>query len=239
MSLSITIKDIFKRNLLLLISLFIMSFGVALYVRSMLGASPSLVIPLVWSLAGEDDVSFFDNSVSVPKISVGSYTFILNTLYVVLQIIILRRKYQLIQLLQFFMGFFFGFLMDVSMFLTNGIVFGDTILDYVYRIFTLLAGGLIMSLGLACEVKCKSVMMPGDGIIAAIACATGKEFGKVKIAVDVIIVSFGLLSCFLFFDVWRWDIFGVGTLLATIYVGILVRFYNRYLYWFDRIVDSK
>lgn len=35
---------------------------------------------------------------------------------------------------------------------------------------------------------------------------------------------------------WQWQIVGIGTLFAMVYVGIVVRFVNKHLGWFDRIL---
>ncbi len=56
------------QHLWLLISLFIMTFGVALSVRSALGSSVISTIPFVMSLAGTDGM--------VPALTIGEYTYI-------------------------------------------------------------------------------------------------------------------------------------------------------------------
>ena len=40
-------------------------------------------------------------------------------------------------------------------------------------------------------------------------------------------------------SVWQWQIVCVGTLFAMVYVGVVVRFTDKYLGWFDRILAYK
>lgn len=76
--------DLFRRNLLLGISVYVMSLGVALFVRSGLGSSAISVTPLVWSLAGNADVSVAGGAFDVPALTIGEYTLLMNFLFVVL-----------------------------------------------------------------------------------------------------------------------------------------------------------
>lgn len=70
------------QHVLLLVSLFIMTFGVALSVRSNLGSSVISTIPFVMSLAGE--------AAKAPGLTIGEYTYVMNFFLVGLQILILR-----------------------------------------------------------------------------------------------------------------------------------------------------
>ena len=59
------------QHFLLIISLFIMTFGVALCVRSALGSSVISTIPFVMSLAGQVDLA--------PALTIGEYTSLVST----------------------------------------------------------------------------------------------------------------------------------------------------------------
>ena len=80
-----------------------------------------------------------------------------------------------------------------------------------------LAGCTILAAGIALEVRCGSVTMPGEGFPVAISKVTGIEFPKVKIVVDVSLVLLGIVFCYIFFGKWQWHIIGVGTLFAMYY----------------------
>lgn len=72
------------QHCLLLISLIILTLGVALCIRSNLGSSVISSIPLAFTIAGTEGY--------VPPLSLGMYTNILNVLLVGAQIIILGRR---------------------------------------------------------------------------------------------------------------------------------------------------
>ena len=61
-------------------------------------------------------------------------------------------------------------------------------------------------------------------------------FAKVKIMVDTTLVLLAVAGCYLFFGRWQWNVVGVGTLFAMIYVGLVVRFTSPHLAWFDRLL---
>ena len=109
-SLKEKIASLVWQHLLLLASLFVMTLGVALCVRSNLGSSVISSAPLAFTLGGEAGI--------VPPLTLGEYTNLLNVLLVIGQIVVLRRRYEAVQLLQLAIGFVFGALIDFNMWLT-------------------------------------------------------------------------------------------------------------------------
>lgn len=103
------------QHVLLLASLYFMTLGVALCVRSNLGSGVISAIPMVLSLAGADGLA--------PGMTIGGYTNVMNIIFVLLQMAILRRRFERIQLLQIVVGFVFGTLLDLNMALTGLIDF--------------------------------------------------------------------------------------------------------------------
>ena len=59
-------------------------------------------------------------------------------------------------------------------------------------------GCTVMGIGIAFEVRCGSVTMPGEGLPVAISRVTGRPFPKIKIAVDVSLVVLSVVSCYMF-----------------------------------------
>lgn len=228
------VKFFFRQQLLLLAALYVMTFGVSLFIRSNLGSSAISVTPLVWSSAGLSGISV--GSFHVPAMTVGGYTIIMNFIFVFLQILILRRRYQPIQLFQLVIGTLFSVFLDANMALTEPLAAGPGAAGVAWGLFLVAVAGVVMGIGVACEVRCRSVMMPGEGIQVAIAQVTGKEFSKVKIVVDTTLVCLGLTSCVVFYGAWRWDIVGLGTLISMVYIGIMVRVFSPHLGWFDRLL---
>ena len=212
------------QHVLLLVSLFIMTFGVVLCVRSNLGSSVISSTPLVFTLAG--------CQAFVPPLTLGEYTNILNVILVIGQIIVLGKQFRPIQLLQVIVGLVFGFLIDLNMALTDTMSC-DTL---PVQLITQFAGCTIMAIGIAFEVRCGSVTMPGEGMPVAISRVSGMPFAKAKIMVDVTLVSLAVAGCFFFFGKWLWNVVGIGTLFAMVYVGFLVRVIDKHIGWFDRVL---
>ena len=126
-------------------------------------------------------------------------------------------------------------LIDLNMYLTQWLLSDTLWINALVQI----AGCTILGIGIAMEVKCGSVTMPGEGITIAIHKVTGLEFPKAKIRVDTTLVILAVILCFILLGSWQWQIVGVGTLFAMVYVGVVVRFANRHLGWFDRILAYK
>lgn len=93
------------QHILLLVSLYVMTFGVAACVRSQLGSSVISTIPYVMASAGK----MLDY---IPGWTIGGYTIMMNAIFVVLQILILRRNFEWVQLFQLAIGFIFGMFID-------------------------------------------------------------------------------------------------------------------------------
>lgn len=215
------------QHILLLISLFFLAFGVALCVRSNLGSSVISSAPYALTLAGTTG--------QVPAWSLGMYTNILNVLLVIGQIVVLRSRFQLIQLLQLVIGVVFGVFIDLSMYLTSTLVSESLPL----QLLVMLCGCSVMAFGVAMEVRCASITMPGEGLPIALSKVTGRPFADMKICVDISLVALAIIAVFVYFGHWMWEVVGIGTLFAMIYIGFAVKFIGRYLGWFDRLLGYR
>ena len=215
------------QHLLLLVSLWIMTVGVAVCVKSMLGSSVISVLPYVFQNAGKEGM--------VPPLTIGQYTYIMNGLLVLGQILVLRRSFEPVQLFQLLVGFVFGSLIDLNMIITSWLV--PTVLWH--KVVAQIAGCTILGIGIALEVRCGSVTMPGEGFPVAISRVTGVDFAKVKICVDTSLVVLGIVACYMFFGCWQWYIIGIGTLFAMFYVGMVVKTVGKHLGWFDHVLAYK
>jgi len=215
------------QHLLLLFSLFIMTFGVALCVRSMLGSSVISVLPYVFERAGQLDMA--------PHLTIGQYTYVMNFVLVIGQILVLRRQFEAVQLFQLVIGFIFGTLIDANMQLTSWL----TPVGFWQQAATQAAGCMILGVGIALEVCCGSVTMPGEGFPVAVSRISGIDFPKVKIAVDIMLVVLGVVACYVFFGSWQWHIIGIGTLFAMFFVGYVVRIVSRHIGWFRHLLSYR
>lgn len=216
-----------RRQTLLLVSLFFLAFGVALCVRSDMGSSVISSAPYAFFLAGQEGMA--------PGWTLGMYTNILNVLLVGAQIVVLRRRYRPWQLLQLLIGVVFGLLIDISMAMTS---FLESTSEIYYRLLVMLAGSTLMALGVSMEMRCASITMPGEGLPAALSKVTGKPFANMKILTDILLVAAAVVSSLFFFKMWMWNVVGIGTLFAMLYIGMAVKVISRHLGWFDRLLGS-
>lgn len=218
------IKAFLWQHMLLLVSLDLMTLGVVLCIKSALGSSVISSLPYVFSIAGAGGLA--------PGLTVGGYTIAMNCVLVLCQILVLRRRFEPVQLFQLLIGFFFGWLIDLNMFLLEGLSCDTLLLQVAAQ-----AGGCtIMGIGIAFEVRCGSVTMPGEGISIALSQVTGRPFPKVKIIVDTALVILAVAACYGFFGRWLADVIGPGTLFAMVYVGLIVKTVSSHIGWFDRVV---
>lgn len=204
-----------------------MTLGVALCVRSALGSSVISTIPFVMTIAGSDGLA--------PALTIGQYTYAMNGVLVALQILVLRRRFELVQLFQLVIGFFFGFLLDVNMQLTAS-VSTDTLPG---QIMAQVGGCMILAFGIAMEVRCGSVTMPGEGLPVALTQVTSLPFSKAKIIVDISLVAIAVALGYLFCGRWLWQVVGPGTLFAMIFVGAAVRAIAPRMGWFDQLLGYR
>lgn len=208
----------------LVASLFVMTFGVALCVRSSLGSSVISTIPFVLTLAGEDGI--------INSLTIGEWTYVMNFVLVGMQIIILRKRFEAAQLFQLIIGFLFGWLLDMNMALTSVL----PITDLFGHVAAQLVGCTVLGVGIAFEIKCGSVTMPGEGLPAAICKVTGTPFAKVKIFVDITLVVVAVGLGYLCYGRWLWQVVGAGTLFAMIFVGMVVKIITPKIGWFDSLL---
>ena len=100
-------------------------------------------------------------------------------------------------------------------------------------LLALAVGCAVLGFGISVEVAPRVLMVPGEGIVQAIAVVTGRQFGNVKTAFDATLVSTALLLSLLFFH--RLQGLGIGTIFSALAVGRFVDLYNRRLPLISRI----
>ncbi len=199
--------DILRRYLILIIGLFVMSVGVNISINSDLGTTPISCIPYV--------LSFY-----LPY-TVGFITFVFNALLVGLQICILRSRFSRIQVLQVFVGLFFGAFIDLTApwlnFLTPTSYFSQWVLCVL--------SCLVLAVGVYIEVSADALVLPGEGVSLAIMEVTDVEFGVIKTMFDSSNVIVGVCISLLLYATLKGV--GLGTIFAMIAVGTFVRVYTR------------
>ena len=142
---------------------------------------------------------------------------------------VLRKDFRPVQLLQVAVNVVFSLFIDVSMGLLSWMEVGVLPM----RLLALAVGCAVLGFGISVEVAPRVLMVPGEGIVQAIAVVTGRQFGNVKTAFDATLVSTALLLSLLFFH--RLQGLGIGTIFSALAVGRFVDLYNRRLPLISRI----
>jgi len=201
--------SIYKRYLIFFIGMLVQSAGIALVVKSLLGTSPISSVPYVLSQAF--------------PYTLGTMTFAVNMVFVVVQIAILQHDFHPSQLLQIPVTFVFSVFIDVHMYLLSGVVPEQ----YVLKLLVLFIGAAFVALGVSLQVIANVVMLSGEAIVNAIALHWNFDFGRVKTVFDTGLVIFAValsLAC-------MGEISGIreGTLLSAMITGMMARFFIRHL----------
>ena len=186
------------------------SFGIVLITKGALGTSQISSIPYVLSL-------------QLPSISFGMFSFIMNMVYIVLQALLLRKQFKPFQLLQIVVNVVFSASIDVFMAMLS--FYAPQ--QLFTRVLSAVAGCIVLAFGISVEVAPDLIMVPGEGIVAAISKVSGRRFGSVKVMFDVTLILIAALLSWLFFG----NIVGVGvgTLLSAVSVGQFVNLINRHV----------
>ena len=195
---------ILKRYLLLLIGLSIMAFGVAFSIKASLGTSPISSVPYVISL--------------FTPLTVGTATISMHCVFILLQILILRKNYHPIQLMQLPVAFFFGYLTDFGVWAVQGI----TCNTYWQQWIVCIIGILLVGLGVSLEVKAGVVVLAGEGVVLAICKVLPKvKFGYMKVGFDVTLVAIACILSIAFTG--RLQGVREGTVAAALLVGLIAK----------------
>ena len=198
------------RTLLLCVGLFIMSLGVALSIQANLGTSPVSSVPTVLHY--------------ITNLSVGVTTIIVNTLIVLLQIVLLRRRFKVIQLLQIPVSIVFGLMCDLSL---DYIVCGVAPSAYWQQWLVCAAGIVLVAVGVSLEVAAKVVTLAGEGLALTMSKLFPKiKFGYMKVICDCSLVIIAVVLSLTFLH----DLEGVreGTIAAAVFVGLVARLFNKF-----------
>ena len=212
-------RQLLVRAVMLVAGLFCIAFGVALSTKSGLGVSPSAGLPYLFS--------------HIFPVSMGTLTTLVNVLFVVAQIALLRRNYKPVQLLQLLVVFVFGFFTDFTISLVQPLELNG----YAARLLLCVVSCAVMAFGVFLEVKAQLLVMASEGAISAVSQVFHLDFGKVKMGLDL---SFVVLSAAVSL-VWYHRLEGIreGTIIAAVLVGMLVHVYQLRLTFVDSLLQGK
>lgn len=202
--------ELIKRYVLFIISLFFSGLGVAFTKHGELGVSPISSVANVLSIRFE-------------SISIGTWLIITNCLLLAGQIIILRKDFKPVQLLQIPLSLLFGIFTDIGMWIANYI----PVDSYAMQLIMIVSGVIILGFGIALAVTANVIMNSGEAFVKAVSDKLQKDFGNVKIVFDISFVALSVLLALLLCG----RIVGTreGTLIAAIGTGFAVKIFTKIL----------
>ena len=200
-------NHLIKRVALLCLGLIIMAFGVAFSIQAGLGTSPISSVPYSTS--------------EISGLSVGTTTIIMNFMFVLIQIAILRKRYDWFQLLQFPAAILFGVAIDLAEFLIQSITYSN----YLQQWVLCAAGIFLIAFGVSMEVAANLITTAGEGIVLAICKVLPVKFGNMKMIFDVSLVCISIVLSLLFLG--RLSGVREGTIAAAILVGQITKQTNK------------
>lgn len=188
------------------------SFGVALITLGNLGTSAISSVPYVCSL-------------QFLMFSFGVTTFIWNILLILVQVVLLRRDFKPSQFLQIMVNVLFSAMIDVSM-----AILGILHPTMLWEQFLCIGLGCV---AIVIELAPNVVVVPGEGVVRAIAKVSGVRVGTVKAVFDITLIIIAAVLSLIFFHGLRGV--GIGTVISAVLVGPIINIVNRVFTFQHRI----
>lgn len=213
------VPNLLLRLIVMFFGLACVAFSVALSRATGLGVSTISAIPGVLSFA--------------TPISIGTFTFAMNMLFILAQIMLLRRDYHPLQLLCIpFVGVFAAI---IDFFVPICQLFPMP--NYLACLAWALLCCPITAFGVWIQVKAALVMLPGDGIVQAISAVFDKNFGKCKLVFDMSNLIIGAVLSLVLMGMLQ----GVreGTLFLALLTGPIIKKLNELFPSTERFMPTK
>ncbi|SHK27260.1 Uncharacterized membrane protein YczE [Clostridium cavendishii DSM 21758] len=188
--------------------LFFLAIGINLAIKSNLGVSPVSALPLAIS--------------NVVRVSLGTVTIAVYAFYILVQVLILRRKFKLKSLFQIFFSFVFGFFVDFAAVLLHGI----EVNNYLGQVLLMIISITTVSIGVVMFITMDIVPNAPDGLVLAICDKTGTDFGKIKVLFDCasVIAAAGISLVF----IGNISTMREGTIISALLTGKVIGIISRH-----------
>lgn len=219
----VKIKDTLIKYLIGTIGLATVALGIALSIISNLGTSPlscpAYVLSGIWGL------------------SVGEWTVIINTSYIIVQLAVMRNLFKLKYLLQIIASLILGYLIDAWLFILSPI-HAESI---VSRIMFLLISCGVSAIGVSLEMYARAWMLSAEMTVYAFMKRVTMSFGNIKMIMDSTMVALSLIASTLIhnnpFGFGEFTgivpvllgqsegvVISAGTLISAVGIGYLMKF---------------
>ena len=189
--------------------LIVMTLGVVISVKSDLGVTPISSIPYTMTV--------------VLGMDLGIATMLFSVFMVLLQIVILRKRFKIINLLQLPIGILFGACLTVCGKLMTPVPVPD---NFIVKFIIMLVSTVFVALGVFLYVAPRFVPLAPEGFIIAVTQVTKLSFSTVKVIFDVTMVAVSMVTCLI--AIHSLGSVGIGTVAVAILVGSEVKLLTKF-----------
>ena len=219
-------KSILVRYGISTLGLVVVALGVGLSIKSNLGIAPLSCIPTILSL-------------KFPAISVGTFTWAFNLLFIVIQAFILKKEFTWKHVAQVLPILIFGYLVDGAIWLFDALQSPAT--TYWVQVLLCLAAVVLTAIGIRLEVVGQGWILPADNTLHVITLRTHAKFSVVKVIMDVALVVITVLLALLFFGLLTGNghtmVVREGTLIQAVLTGVCMHVTDPVLNrWLEPVV---
>lgn len=188
--------------------LYLITLGVAFSIKSGLGSAPVSSIPYAMNL--------------IWAIEIGIATIIFHSILVVIELILLRRDFKKKHFLQVFVGILFGAFTSFSVSLMYFIPNSNS---FIISLLMIALSIMFIALGLFFYVPTNIIPLSVEGVTQAIAIVSHRPFSRIKVYLDISIVSTALILSYIFLG--NIGSVGLGTVLGAVFVGTTVKYIHK------------
>ena len=224
------IKNIAARYMVATIGLAFVAIGIAFAVLSNLGVSALNGVQYAFAC-------------KFPRFSFGDFNFGIFSLFIFVQLAVLKKQFKVIDLLQLVANFLLGYMVDNFSWsldwLLNHIAYispdgasSATVMSAVgdswdLRFFLLACSCFFTAFGVSLEVAAKAWMLPAEMTVSAFTRAFGGKFSTNKVIMDSSLLVISVILCLVFFGNMLGPegryIIGWGTLISAVAIGFIMR----------------
>lgn len=198
----------FRRVFNYVFGLYLITLGVAFSIKSELGSAPVSSIPYAMDL--------------IWLINIGVATFIFHAFLVLIEWVLLRENFKRKHFLQVFVGVLFGVFTSFSVSLMNFIPPAD---NFLIALLMTAVAIFFIALGLFFYVPTNLIPLSVEGVTQAIAIVSDRPFSKIKVYLDISIVTTALILSYGFLG--QLGSVGIGTIIGALFIGTTVKYIHK------------
>lgn len=194
-----------RRLAIYIFGLFLMTIGIGFSIKANLGVSPVSSIPYTVTL--------------ITGLEMGKATILFHIFLILIQVLILRKKFRLKNLGQLPVALMFGYFTTFSNYLMTFLPSSDS---YAIRLIFLLASIFFVAAGIFLYLPPDVIPLAGEGVMQAISETSGIAFPKAKVGFDISMVLISGITCYFFLH--SLGSVGAGTVISAVLVGTVLSF---------------